>query len=72
MLSMTGSSALAHTAAPRSGRSLHRSVKNVAAELLEVNGTKYTFHVEARDVEHDRLIGIGTHRRAALWPESSP
>lgn len=61
----------------------HVDVKHVApakpgaairttAELLEVNGTKYTFHVEARDVEGNRLIGIGTHRRAALWPESSP
>ena len=41
------------------------------ARLLHVNGTKFTFHVEARDVEGNRLIGIGTHRRAALWPESA-
>ena len=38
------------------------------AELLEVNGTRFRFHVEAHDVNANRLIGIGTHRRAALFP----
>ena len=60
----------------------HVDVKHVApakpgatvkttAELLHVNGTKFVFHVEAREIEHNRLIGIGTHRRAAIWPESA-
>lgn len=47
------------------------SIIKTSAKLLEVKGTKFTFHVEARDSEQDRLIGIGTHRRAAIWPESA-
>ena len=58
----------------------HVDVKHVApakpgaavkttAKLLDVNGTKFVFHVEARDAGDNGLIGIGTHRRAALWPE---
>ena len=57
----------------------HVDVKHVApappgarmrttAELLEVSGDRFRFHVEARDVDADRLIGIGTHRRATLFP----
>lgn len=42
-------------------------IKTVAT-LQKIDGTKFTFHVEARDTHADRLIGIGTHRRAALWP----
>lgn len=38
------------------------------AELLEVNGTRFRFHVKAHDIDTDRLVGIGTHRRAALFP----
>ena len=38
------------------------------AELLEVNGTRFRFHVEAHDIDADRLVGFGTHRRAALFP----
>ena len=45
------------------------AVIRTTAELLEVSGTKFVFHVEARDIDRNKLIGIGTHRRAALWPE---
>ena len=38
------------------------------AELLEITGTRFRFHVEARDLDTDNLIGIGTHRRAAIFP----
>ncbi|MCY4474638.1 MAG: thioesterase [Chloroflexi bacterium] len=38
------------------------------AELLEINETRLRFHVEARDIDTDKLIGIGTHRRAAIFP----
>lgn len=38
------------------------------AELLEVNGARFRFHVEAHDIDADRLVGFGTHRRAALFP----
>ena len=38
------------------------------AELLEVSGTRFRFHVEAHDIDANRLVGIGTHRRAALFP----
>ena len=38
------------------------------AELLEVNGTRFRFHVEAHDLDSGKLIGIGTHRRAAIFP----
>ena len=57
----------------------HVDVKHVApappgatirttAELLEVDGTKFTFRVSARDTDGGRLVGIGTHRRAVLNP----
>ena len=57
----------------------HVDVKHVApappgarmrttAELLEVTGTRFRFHVEAHDIDADRLIGTGTHRRAAIFP----
>ncbi len=57
----------------------HVNVKHVApappgshirttAKLLDVDGTKFRFAVEARDVDADRLIGIGEHRRAAIFP----
>ncbi len=57
----------------------HVDVKHVApappgarmrttAELLEMNGTRFRFHVEAHDLDSGRLIGIGTHRRAAIFP----
>ena len=57
----------------------HVDIKHVAAappgarmrttaELLEVSGTRFRFSVEAYDLDSDRLIGIGTHRRAALFP----
>ncbi len=57
----------------------HVDVKHVApaplgtrmrttAMLVEVSGTRLKFNVEARDIDTDRLIGIGTHRRAALFP----
>ena len=57
----------------------HVDIKHVAAappgarmrttaELLEVSGTRFRFSVEAYDVDTGRLIGIGTHRRAALFP----
>ncbi len=38
------------------------------AELLEVTGTRFRFHVEAHDLDSGKLIGIGTHRRAAIFP----
>ncbi len=38
------------------------------AELLEVSGTRFRFHVEAHDLDSGKLIGIGTHRRAAIFP----
>ena len=38
------------------------------AELLEVDGTRFRFHVEAHDLDSGKLIGIGTHRRAAIFP----
>lgn len=38
------------------------------AELLEVSGTRFKFHVEAHDLDSGRLIGIGSHRRAAIFP----
>ena len=41
------------------------------AELLQVDGTKFVFQVEARDTDGNRLIGTGKHRRAALWPGGS-
>ncbi len=66
---------------PNSGFTVgfHVDVKHVApaspgarmrttAELLEVNGTRFRFHVEAHDLDSGRLIGIGTHRRAAIFP----
>ena len=37
-------------------------------ELLEVNGTRFRFHVEAHGLDSGKLIGIGTHRRAAIFP----
>ena len=37
-------------------------------ELLEINETRFRFHVEARDIATGKLIGIGTHRRAAIFP----
>ena len=57
----------------------HVDVKHVApappgarmrttAELLEVDGTRFRFHVEAHDLDSGKLIGIGTHRRAAIFP----
>ena len=57
----------------------HVDVKHVAsapsgthikttAKLLDVSGTKFRFHVEAHDVDRNRLIGTGTHRRAAIFP----
>ena len=53
----------------------HVDVKHVApakpgtlmtttARLVAVDGAKLTFEVEARD--GDRLVGIGTHRRAVI------
>ena len=38
------------------------------AELLEVTGTRFRFHVEAHDLDSGKIIGIGTHRRAAIFP----
>lgn len=38
------------------------------AELLEVTGNRFRFHVEAHDIDSGKLIGIGTHRRAAIFP----
>lgn len=38
------------------------------AELIEVSGTRFRFHVEAHDLDSGKLIGIGTHRRAAIFP----
>ena len=38
------------------------------AELREVSGTRFRFHVEAHDLDSGKLIGIGTHRRAAIFP----
>ena len=38
------------------------------AELLEVSGSRFRFHVEAHDLDSSKLIGIGTHRRAAIFP----
>lgn len=38
------------------------------AKLLDVYGTKFRFHVEAYDMDRNRLIGVGTHRRAAIFP----
>lgn len=38
------------------------------ARLLDVSGTKFRFHVKAYDIDQNRLIGIGTHRRAAIFP----
>lgn len=38
------------------------------AELIEVSGTRFRFHVEAHDMDNGKLIGIGTHRRAAIFP----
>lgn len=38
------------------------------AELLEVTGNRFRFHVEAHDLDNGKLIGIGTHRRAAIFP----
>ena len=38
------------------------------AELIEVSGTRSRFHVEAHDLDSGKLIGIGTHRRAAIFP----
>ena len=38
------------------------------SELLEVSGTRFRFHVEAHDLDSGKLIGIGTHRRAAIFP----
>ena len=37
------------------------------ARLVAVDGAKLTFEVEAR--EGDRLIGVGTHRRAVINAE---
>ena len=37
-------------------------------ELLEINETRFRFRVEARDIATGKLIGIGTHRRAAIFP----
>lgn len=66
---------------PNSGFTVgfHVDVKHVApaspgarmrttAELLEVNGTHFRFHVEEHDLDSGRLIGIGTDRRAAIFP----
>lgn len=47
------------------------SVVKTTAKLLEVNGTKFVFHVEAREDGSGRLLGIGTHRRAAVWPDKA-
>ena len=41
---------------------------STTAMLVEVSGTRFKFQVEARDMDTDRLIGIGTHRRAAIFP----
>ncbi len=38
------------------------------AELIEVSGTRFRFHVEAHDLDSGKLIGIGIHRRAAIFP----
>lgn len=38
------------------------------AELLEVTGNRFRFHVEAHDLDNRKLIGTGTHRRAAIFP----
>ena len=38
------------------------------AQLLEVSGTRFRFHVEAHDLGSGKLIGIGIHRRAAIFP----
>ena len=57
----------------------HVDVKHVApapfearmmtvARLLEVSRNRFRFHVEAHDLDSGRLIGIGTHRRAAIYP----
>lgn len=40
------------------------------SELLEVSGTRFRFRVEAHDLDNGKLIGIGTHRRAAIFPEN--
>ncbi len=39
-----------------------------SAELIEISAVKFKFKVEARTVDDGRLIGIGTHRRAAIFP----
>ena len=41
------------------------------AELIEVSGNRFRFNVEAYDLDNDRLVGTGIHRRAALFPENS-
>ena len=57
----------------------HVDVKHVApaapgarmkttAELLDGTADRFRFHVEAHDLDTGRLIGIGTHRRAAIYP----
>ncbi len=57
----------------------HVNVKHVApappgnriettAKLIDVKGNKFTLAVEAHDLDAQRLIGIGEHRRAAIFP----
>ena len=41
------------------------------AELLEVSGTRFRFLVEAHDLDRGKLIGTGTHRRAAIFRQDT-
>ena len=38
------------------------------AQLKNINGNKFTFTVQAHNLDDNTLIGTGTHRRAAIFP----
>ena len=52
------------------GATAQGNTVTVSAELLEIDGRKLRFKVEARDA--DKKVGDGTHRRAIIALQAKP